>query len=271
MLFKVTNLNKTKKILGLIFSFILVFYSLSYAKIDNQSIDITGSYNYLLPNNLYGNWKIGSVKYYNKQIPNLTFFLGLDGFSRIEGSAILFEAGAYKNWSDRLYTYTGLSAGSNSVYLPNYRIDQNFYFKVGPKKQIVLVTGGTYIKYYNNYSSDILNVGVIYYGNGWNITYQHFFNKNNPGSVYSATDLVSLGIGKEGTSWTYFDISYGKESYMSSYLTTPQEINHNALYLDVKRKQWLGKDWGINVGLNFLKLQNSYDNYGVSFGVFKEF
>jgi YaiO family outer membrane protein len=248
-------------------------FNLSYAGNGNYSkrLEFGGSYEYLLPNDTYGSWKIGRIKFFDKPTPTFDYFLGIDGFSRIEGSAILFEGGAYKHWNDWFYTYTALSGGSNSVYLPKYRADQNFYFAVGPKKNIVLIAGATYIKYFDVHRYEIFSLGSTYYSNGWNLTYQHFFNISNPGSVYSSLDLVSLGIGSEGNSWTYFNVSYGKEAYLATYIATPQVVTHNSLYLEIKRQQWLGKTWGITTGISFLKLQEGYDKYGISFGIFKDF
>lgn len=235
-------------------------------------LEAGGNYEYLSPNNTYGSWKSGFLRLYHKPTQDFTYFLESDVFSRKhEGDAMLGVLGAYKDWSQWLYTYTSLSIGSNSDYLPKYRLNQEFNFKIGEKKNIVPSIGFTYAKYYDVHKDFIIYPGITYYGEGFVITYRHFINKSSPGSVSSSSDLISFGVGQEGKHWTYLDVSYGKQAYLATYLANPQEIGQKSLSISLTHRHWIKKDLGLFGGLNYLKLENGYEKYGFQAGVFKDF
>ena len=113
-------------------------------------LELEGNYEYLSPHNTYGSWKSGFLRLYHKPVQGFTYFLEGGVFSRKhEGDAVLGVLGAYKDWSPWLYTYTSFSAGSNSTYLPKYRLDHEFNFKVGEKRNIVPSIGFTSAKYHS--------------------------------------------------------------------------------------------------------------------------
>lgn len=250
---------------------LVVFISLSVYAFDFR-LEAGGNYEYLRPNATYGSWKSGFLRLYHRPFSHFTYFLEGGVFSRKhEGDALLGVFGAYKDWSEWLYTYSSLSFGSNSSYLPKYRLDHEFNFKVGPKKNIVPSLGFTYIKYHDIHKDYIVYPGITYYGRGFVITYKHFINRSDPGSVSSSSELLSLGIGQEGKSWTYLDISYGKQAYLATYLASPQEVRQKAFYISLSHRHWIKKDLGLFGSLNYLKLKDGYEKYGFQGGIFKEF
>lgn len=229
------------------------------------------SYEYLTPNNIYGSWKALSIGFYDKPMRDLTYFIRLGAFSRREGEAILGSLGVYKDWGSRLYTYSALSAGSRSDYLPELRIDHDFNIKLGTMKNIVLIAGGSYIDYFDTHRDIILSTGITLYYDRWIWTYRVFRNESDPGSVISYSHLFSAGYGREGWQWTYLDLSIGKQAYLATYLLRPEEVSQDSLYTSLKHRRWIGKRYGIFGDLSYFKLKDGYDKYGFSFGVFREF
>lgn len=235
-------------------------------------VEAGGRYEYLTPHSTYGSWKTGFVRLYQRLSNDFTYFVEGSAFTRKkEGDAVLGVLGAYKDWSPWLYTYSAVSVGSNSTYLPQLRLDHEFNFKLGTERNIVPSLGFTHIKYHGVHKSYIVYPGITYYGRGFVITYKRFFNESDPGSVHSSSDLVSVGIGEEGKSWTYLDVSYGKQAYLATYLATPQEVRQNALYLSFSHRQWIRKDWGVFGSVSYLKLKRGYEKYGIQGGLFKDF
>ena len=249
---------------------ILIFYLNAYAF--DFRLEAGGNLEYLSPLSTYGTWKSGYLRFYHKLSKDFTYFLEGSVFSRKhKGDAVLGVLGAYKDWTPWLYTYTAFSVGSNSLYLSKYRVDHEFNFKVGEKKNIVPSMGFTYIKYHDVHKDYIVYPGISYYGEGFVITYKHFLNKSDPGSVYSSSDLVSLGVGQEGKSWTYLDVSYGKQAHLATYLVKPQQVRQNSLYVSFSHRHWIKKDFGLFGGLGYLKLKEGYEKYGLQVGIFKDF
>lgn len=252
-------------------SLIMLFTSLSAYAFEFR-LEAGGSYEYLSPHATYGSWKSGFIRLYHRPFSDFTYFLEGSVFSRKrEGDAALGVIGAYKDWSPWLYTYSSLSFGSNSPYLHKYRLDHEFNFKVGAKRNIVPSFGFTYIKYHDVHKDYIVYPGITYYGRGFVITYRHFINRSYPGSVSSSSDLLSLGIGQEGKSWTYLDLSFGKQAYLATYLASPQEVRQKAFYISLSHRHWIKKNFGLFGGLNYFKLKDGYEKYGFSAGLFKDF
>lgn len=235
-----------------------------------RRIELFGFYEKLSPD-LYGDWKTGTLNFYHKPVSGFTYFVGISGFSRKEGNASLVSLGAYKDWTENIYTYTALSHGTYSTYLPKLRFDGETYLKLGERKNFVPAFGLSYIKYYTVHKDLTVSLGLTYYADGWNITYKQFFNKSDPGSVDSSSSLISVGIGKEKASWTYLDISYGKQAYLATYLATPEEVRQKSLRVGLKHRRWFSQNWGIILEADYLKLEKGYEKYGLGFGVFSEF
>ncbi|WP_340690518.1 YaiO family outer membrane beta-barrel protein [Hydrogenobacter thermophilus] len=256
-------------VLSVILTLLLLFETaLAY----NFRLEVGAGYEYLSPHKIYGDWKSGFLRFYHRPSNDLTYFLEADAFSRKNlGEAALGAFGLYKDWSPWLYTYSSLSAGSSSSYLPKFRLDHEFNLKLGPQKNIVPSVGFTYIKYHDVHKDYIMYPGITYYGEGFVITYKHFFNKSQPGSVSSSTDLISLGIGQEGKSWTYLDMYYGKQAYLATYLTSPEEVRQKSLYISLKHILWIRKDFALFGGVSYFKLKDGYEKYGFQAGFFKDF
>ncbi len=236
-----------------------------------KRVEMGASYEALSPKSIYGSWKTGGFTFFHKPKPDFTYFIGGYSFSRKEGEAALLWGGAYKDWTDWLYTYSSFSFGTKSVYIPKYRLDHEFNFKIGERRNLVPSLGLSYIKYHDVHKDLVIGLGFTYYQEGWNFTYRHFINRSEPGNVVSSSDLLSLGIGREKHHWTYLDFSFGKQAYLATYLANPQEVRQNSLYVAIKHRHWITNDLGIFGDVSYFKLKGGYEKYGIGFGFFKEF
>ena len=234
-------------------------------------LDVSLSYEYLDPSSLYGAWKSLNIAYYQKCKDNMTFVYQAGLFDRDEGSAGLFAFGAYKDWNPSLYTYSQISRGTDSEYLPQMRLDHDFYFKLGEKKQWVAIAGATYIDYHDVHEDLIFSLGMTYYAQKYNITYRHFFNDSDPGSVKSDTDLLSVGYGAEKDQWTYFDISYGNQAYQSILENRYMGFNEDALNIKLAHRRWTTDNSGWFGSIGCFDLDQGYKKYLIQIGYFKEF
>jgi YaiO family outer membrane protein len=229
------------------------------------------SYEHLTPHDVYGSWKTLNLTYYDQLKKDLTYFVSLAAFSRNEGDAALGNIGMYKDWGSRLYTFTSLSTGTNSEYLPQFRIDHDFNTKIGPSKNIVWTLGLSYIDYYDVHKDTILSTGIIWYLKNWILNYRVFRNNSDPGDVISYSQLISAGYGREGWQWTYLNLSYGKQAYYATQLVNPQQVSQRSLYVDLKHRRWIGKGYGIFIDTSYFKLKDGYEKYSFAPGIFKEF
>jgi YaiO family outer membrane protein len=234
-------------------------------------IELSASYEYLHPHADFGDWKNVTTTFFRKERPDLTWFVQLGAHARKEGSGGLAAAGAYKDWSGSFFTYTAVSAGTNTVYLPQVRIDHDFNFKIGPEKNFVWVAGGTYIQYFNDHRDYILSTGLTAYVKKWVVEYRIFRNLSDPGAIVSYSHLFALGYGQDGWQWTNVTFSFGKQAYLATALAEPEAVNHNSILNTLSHRRWLGKDYGVFGEISFFHLHHSYQKTGLSLGVFKEF
>jgi YaiO family outer membrane protein len=234
-------------------------------------VEITGSYDYVSPHDVYGNWESVSASYYRKERQDLTWYGELDAFARKEGKGMLAVAGVYKDWSDALYTYTAVAFGTKTVYLPEARIDHTFNIKFGPEQKLVWLIGVTSIHYYTRYSDFILSTGMTAYLDTWVPEYRIFKNISSPGSVVSYSHLLSLAYGRELWQWTTAVVGFGKQAYQALELAAPGEIKSDSFSVTLKHRRWLQNNYGLMGELSYFDLQETYKKGGFLLGVFREF
>lgn len=239
---------------------------------EKNRIEVNLTYEQLSPKTVYGTWKNFDLMFYSKTLNQFTPFVGFSGFSRSKsGKAALETAGTYIDLSDCMYTYSQITAGSNSDYLPRFRLDHEFNIKLGKEKNIVFTIGASYIKYWDVHRDTVFHIGPTIYKGNLVFTYFFFRNISNPGGVTSNSHLVSLGYGEEGKSWIYLDISFGKQAYLATNLTNPEKVINNSYDINLTYRKWLGKDFGIILGLGYFRLIKDYKKFRISSGFFKEF
>ena len=232
---------------------------------------LSGTYEYLHPHGDFGDWKNITATLYRKEKPDLTWFVQLGAHSRKEGEGMLAAAGAYKDWTESLFTYTALSAGTNSEDLPQFRADHDFNLRIGPEKNFAWVVGGTYIQYFDVHRDYILSTGLSAYLGKWVAEYRIFRNISDPGSQTSYSQLFGLAYGQDGRQWTNGKFSFGRQAYLATAIETPESVNNNSVLATLGHRRWLGKDYGVFGEIGYFKLSHSYQKYGTTIGVFKEF
>jgi YaiO family outer membrane protein len=227
---------------------------------------------FLNPASTYGTWGGLNLGFYRKERPDLTWFVQTSGLARSkEGNGVLGTIGAYKDWTEWLFTYSAFSTSSNTSYTPALRFDHDFNIKFGPDRKFVWTIGGSYIKYHDVHKTAIVSTGLTAYHGYWVGEYRLFYNISDPGSIGSFSHLVSLGYGREGCHWTHVTVRFGKQAYQATSLATPENVNKTSYDVTLSHRHWLGKDWGLFGSLGWFELKDGYKKIGTSAGYFKEF
>lgn len=234
-------------------------------------VEIAGSYDYVSPHDVFGDWETVSAAFYRKERQDFTWYGELDAFTRKEGKGMLGVAGAYKDWTDALYTFTALAVGTNVVYLPDSRIDHTFNIKFGPEQKLVWLIGGTSIHYYTHHRDFILSTGMTAHLDTWVPEYRIFRNISSPGSLVSYSHLLSLAYGREMWQWTTAVVGFGKQAYQATELATPEDVTSNSLSVTLKHRRWLKNNYGLMGEVSYFNLHGSYKKGGFLLGVFRDF
>lgn len=225
---------------------------------------------YLEPHDVYDAWHSLYFHYYGFPSDTFNYFLHFGTVYREEKNDYIGIIGTARDWSARFYTYTAVAAGTECGYMPKFRIDHDFNFKIGKKKQWIWTLGGAYIKYHHDANDLIISSGLTLYLKKWVMEYRLFRNRSNPGEVVSLTHLVNIGYGAEKKNWTYFTFSQGSQAYLALFALTPEEVRQSAINLSVIHRRWLGKSFGFFLELDYVTLKDGYDKYGIFGGLFLE-
>ena len=233
-------------------------------------LDTSFSYEYLSPNGTYGDWKSANAALYFP-LHGFSAFAQASSHSRRDGKGAVVSGGGYRDWTSSFYTYTSVSAGSNSTYLPKFRLDQDFNYKLPPAKNLVLTGGFSQIRYHDIHKDLVLSAGPTLYLGRLILSYKLMRNISNPGSVKSYTHVQSAGCGSEGSHWTFLTASQGKQAYLATYLANPREVRQSAVSFMLNHRHWLRKDFGVTGDVSWLELKKGYKKYGGSLGCFYNF
>lgn len=233
--------------------------------------EINYSEDYLTPHESYGSWRSIDLLYRRKHSEDLKFLIHTslshrDGF----GEGVSAGFGIFKDWTQKMYTYSSISSGTNDEYMSRISLGHSFYFKPGGGHIIPL--GFSYRESYDGDSSYSLSSGVIkYIRGGW--VYEYYIKRNcsEPGSIVSFSHSAGINKGKEGDQWIRLGVSIGEWAYMATNLLLPEEIHKDSFSVSLKWTKWLGQDYGIKTGIGFFTLEDGYEKYSIDFGIFKDF
>lgn len=247
---------------------LLLFPNLIFAQKDRLELNLT--YEHLQPADEYEAWKTMALSYYRFPSKNFNYHFFVYGISR-EEKAMIFATGLTKDWSEKFYTRSGFSLGSRSEFTPQYRLDQDFNFKLLKKQNLVFTVGATYINYFNEHESIIFFGGPMYYYKRWNFVYNYHDVTNDPGKVRSYTHILSAGFGEDKKSWIYLTGSFGTQAYLATYLAEPENVDQKNYNFILNYRHWLTKKQGFWMEASYLKIEEGYEKYGISLGYFHSF
>lgn len=240
-----------------------------------KRLDFQYNYQRLDPHKTYGNIQSGVITFSHPITHSTTFLYNLTVVSRKEGRGVLGQVGGYHDWHERLYTYTALTTATRASFLPKVRLDQEFYIKLAPEKNIVIPASGNYVCYYNNQKALTFGTGVVWYLPRWILEYRIFLetnytNKIRSFSKYSVSQTISAGYGQEGWQWLFLKGGYGKNSNLAE-LDVSRNINQRVAFLNLNWRKWVFADSGFVSDLRYTSIKNAYSVYSFSLGLFVEF
>lgn len=230
-----------------------------------NTIEIYGDRNSI--NHGFGDWDSFGMRY-TRQETGYSYLFELNGYNRSEGLAGQLLAALYKDWGPSFYTFTSISGATNVTYVPRFRIDQDFNFKLGEKKDWVWVVGASYINYHTDAQDTIFSTGITRYLPGWMFTYRFFYNISDPGAVDSTSHLFSVD---QGTWYKYMNTltySFGNQAFLATYFDSPSVVDRNSWSLLFRHRHWLTKDRGFWIQVGALGVENGYDGFNVGCGLF---
>ncbi|NDF12691.1 MAG: YaiO family outer membrane beta-barrel protein [Proteobacteria bacterium] len=168
------------------------------------------------------------------------------------------------------YTTAGIAFGTDASFLTKYRVDVALNKKWLEGKNLITTAGLTYSKAQETYDDKGLLLSAVYYTpSPWIIQGGVRFNISDPGSVFSPSVFSALTYGYNKRYFVTGKLGMAREAYQ---LIGPGAIvnSFNSYNGGLDYRQWLGKDWGFNVGTEYYT-NPAYDRLGGTLSVFMEF
>lgn len=196
--------------------------------------------------------------------------------TEVNGQHEFGDAGVYLGAGDTYNFnsdwYGSLTAGSSvgGFFWPRFRADGFLNKKWLARKQLITTFGFGYYAAKDPHRDHSFFVGSTYYfEKPWIVEEGIRFNVSNPGSVFSPAGFVAVTQGRNRQHYLTVRAGFGKEAYQLIGPTVDL-TDFASQTLTVTWRQWVGKDWGVNLVGDYYH-SPFYHRGGPSFGFFKEF
>ena len=173
--------------------------------------------------------------------------------------------------NEEWYTHVGMGISNHSFFVPKYYIGGSVFRKLLLNRPLIAYLGAHAYWWRPVASNQDINPGVIYYfQKPWIVELGAFFNRSEPGTVYSASGYVVLTEGRVKDHFFILRFGFGREAYVPLGSNIPGVLGFPSTVVTATWRQWWGKNWGTNmVGENYNN--PFYKRYGVNIGLFMDF
>ncbi len=168
------------------------------------------------------------------------------------------------------YSDVGVSVGSPASFLTRYRGDASLSRRWLENRNFITSLGFTYDKANKTYSDRTIHLNFAYYFlSPWVIQTGFNLNDSTPGNVIAPSAFIALTYGYQGKYFLTARYGFAHEAYQ---LLNSGNIQNSftSHTMGANWRQWLGSDWGFNLGTEFY-INPYYTRTGGIVSVFKEF
>lgn len=236
-------------------------------------LEVGGYENYV--DNGYGNWRGGDAQLWYRGnsffVPAFTF----DSQTRPAGTQQNYGFLSYLNWTKSFYTVQGFSVapqhdGIQTIYFPKHRYDVTAYWKLPPKRNLVIGAGFTRFDLGAPGYGEIFSLGAIYYHGKFVFQGTGYVNRNQPGVLYSGSGTLAVQYGQEGKSWLGGNVSGGHLLYRFAG-QTPFDVRFYGYSFQGFYRKWLTRHTGIVTTLEYQNQVTAFQRFGANVSLFFEF
>ncbi len=232
-----------------------------------------GAYGNLVSHGL-GTWRGAQGQLWIRSNPRFIPAFFFETQDRPTGNQQNYAFFSYLNWSSSFYTTQGISyapqSGGRAIYFGKHRYDVNAFWKIPPRRQLVLSAGFTRIDFGRPGHGQIFNAGAIYYRKKLVIQTNVFANRSQPGNLWSGSAAVAAQYGREGAYWFGAGAGGGRELYRFIG-EAATDLDFNSYSLNVFYRKWLSKHIGFVLRFDYHQKLTSYRWVGAGSNLFFEF
>ncbi|MDP8223305.1 MAG: YaiO family outer membrane beta-barrel protein [Candidatus Lernaella stagnicola] len=238
-----------------------------------------GSFDHLTPHTDYGSRAGATIGFSARVNDYLTPFVETTAYVRTggelepEGEGAAASLGITLTPSDYFSSTTAVTFGSNSDFLPAWRVDQEFgiYLPLASEFTLGIHPGAFYARYFTE--NDIVGVfiGPALYFYRWAVGYTFTVSESYPGELTNYAHIGYVGYTDEGTYTSFLVFTFGDVNYEDQFAATPEQVDEIYWEASWSHKYWIGVNWGLMGSLRYGQLSEAYEQFGGDLGLFYEF
>jgi len=259
-----------KKIYFLVISLILLVPVLLFSEKKTNQLDVSYMHEHIEPSDKYTSWESLNINYFREFRKDLRFNIFSIIHMRDDNSMIL-GVNTTKDISNSFFVSAGITFGLETNYTSKYRLDGALNYKVLKDKNLLLTMGGTYIDYYDEHSDKLIFFSPSLYLGYFITSYKIQYAVSDPGSKAAFSHFLSAGYGMEKKHWTYLNLKYGQQAYLSLITIDPQDVDLDEWEVKLNHRFWIKNDIGVFGEIGFLQVIDEYEKYSFTAGFFWNF
>lgn len=217
-----------------------------------------------------GNWWGQFINGQYQTDPDNRWNAGLLHQKAFQENGYFLSGGNTHLFDDTWFSDVGIGVGTNASFLPAFRGDAAINRRWLEGKNLITTAGLNFSKAQDTYT----NYGALlafsyYFPAPWILQGGVNLGISNPGQVVSNAEFLALTYGYQKNFYITGKVGIAHEAYqlLGGGNITNAFNSHNA---SLNWRQWLGEDWGYNLGAEYYKNPYYKRNGGVV-SVFKEF
>jgi YaiO family outer membrane protein len=168
------------------------------------------------------------------------------------------------------YSYLGIAASTDAIFLPQFRIDAQLARKLGAARQWVTTVSAAAAAAHDEHRDYGAGVGLIrYFASGLVVDGSVFFNRSTPGDVIARRQHLAITYLRPRRYQLSARASYGEEGYQITGAAATL-VDFSSGDISVRWQQWLTSGTGISAAAEYYT-NPFYSRTGFTVSLFKQF
>jgi YaiO family outer membrane protein len=238
-----------------------------------------GSYDFIDPHEEFGNWAGLTLGFSAELNEYVTPFVTASGYSRTgglledPGAGVAAAVGVTLTPIEYLSSTTTLTFGSNSLFLPRWRVDEELgiYIPLASNFSLGIHPGAFYAQYFTDNETVGVFIGPTLYIYRWLVGYTFTASENYPGEHVNYTHRAFAGYSRDGWFSSIVSFQWGDVIYEDQLIPDADKVEQTYWEVAWAHTHWVGVNWGLMGGLRYGELTDTYEIYGGNLGAFYEF
>ncbi len=196
--------------------------------------------------------------------------LELVQMDRFDDRGVLGVVTNTHDFTPDLFTRATISTSSDGLFFPELRAEGSVNLRTLPRRNLILTAGMAWFDARDIHTDTSGFVEAVWYINeNWVVQGGGRLNISSPGSVDSLSGYGAVTWGRDRKRYLTARVGGGNQAWQA-FANDDFQVDFPFSQVTLTWREWIGDLWGVNVVLDSYHSE-PYDQYGVEFGLFREF